>query len=401
MAVPALSVYIHIPFCTVKCSYCGFYSRCALSGEPERYIRQLLRELEVKLKVMNPVKIPSLYIGGGTPTVLSPELFNDLLERIRFILPDPPGEWTVEANPESLTEEHLAVFQRNGVDRISLGIQSFSPRILKILGRRAGPEDIRRAADLLGRCWSGSWNGDLICEVPGQTRQEALEDIRQLSSFNPGHVSLYTLSVEEGSPLEARIRKGELDREGDPETWFAGMELLQTLGWERYEVSNFARPGSESLHNTGYWKMRPYLGAGPSAVSTIPGTSGPIRITNRPDLEGYLAAVSPGDFGDKERISFPEFLMEYLLMGLRLVAGVEKEEIRRVFHLPLEELLPLWTEKGLDTGDLQEREGFWRLSPGGMDFLNPLLLEAQEEIDRRSSLWFPGREGGFPPVKWP
>lgn len=406
-----LSLYFHIPYCKTKCGYCGFYS---LPGrdDGELYLRRLLEETRENLGVYAPRKIRTIYIGGGTPTSLGPDLWGGFLKDLGPLLPGPPEEWTVEANPESLTPEHLEVFARGGVTRLSVGIQSFDPPLLELLERRAGPTEIFRALDYLDRYWEGQWSGDLICEIPGQDLSRALEDVRFLCSRNPDHVSLYILTPEEGSRFSGGLPGGgsEKDPQGgsgpempvDEGIWEAAGDELERLGWARYEVSNFSKPRRESRHNLAYWQMEAFLGLGPGGASTLPGRFGPVRVTNPRDLGGYLTRRDFSGWGEKEEISFGDFLTEYLLMGFRLVRGIPAGGFSRVFSGTLEDFLPRWTRENRDRGLLviEPGEDRWRLSRRGLFFLDSLVLEARMELGEREELFIPRRSGG-PAVNWP
>lgn len=211
-----LSLYVHIPFCSQKCAYCSFYSLgCGPGAAADQalFIDQVLKEAQAGLAKQHPSSVPSVYVGGGTPSSLPLPLWRRLLTGLSSLLADyPPGgakrEWTVEANPESLTMEKLKSASDAGVNRISLGIQSFNEDTLKILGRAATGTVNHRALELLDRHWKGLWSGDLICEIPGQTPEDALTDWSTLKAYDPPHLSLYTLSIEEGTPLADRISRG-------------------------------------------------------------------------------------------------------------------------------------------------------------------------------------------------
>ncbi|MDR1893849.1 MAG: radical SAM family heme chaperone HemW [Spirochaetales bacterium] len=400
-----LSLYLHIPFCRSKCGYCGFYS-CPQEDFRihKAYLDQLLREARIMLEALRPAAIPSLYIGGGTPTVIAPGLWDEFLEALFSLLPGGPAvpEATMEANPESLTPEHLEVLARRGINRLSLGVQSFSGRVLKLLGRRAGEKEIRSALDLIRENWSGRLSLDLITEAPGQGLREALFDLEQGTALRPDHLSLYLFTLEEGSAFFARPPKKKVRED----LFFRGLDFLAGRGFVRYEVSNFYREGAGEKaicrHNLGYWRMEPYLGLGAGAASTLPGRfpgGSPRRRANPGDWEAYLEVQNFFDFAGEEGLSPGDFLTEYLLMGFRLLGGIEKGRFVRIFGRTLEDCLPDWCARHGKAGDLEAPGPVYRLTERGLRFMNPLLREARLELDRLEGWFSPGP--GSPEIHWP
>lgn len=383
-----LSLYIHVPFCESKCAYCSFYSLgCGYSRTDQAaYVDALLEEGRRTLAGLEVTTLPSVFIGGGTPSSMSQPLWTRLLQGIGelvepFLSGESAREWTVEANPESLTRDKLSAAADAGVTRLSLGIQSFDAPSLALLGRSAVPQQNREALELLSSRWPGSWNADLICEIPGQTVTSARRDWEILEGYRPPHVSLYTLSIEEGTPLSDQAALEGLP-DFDDEVWPFLRETLARAGYEAYEVSNYHRNDSgPCLHNLRYWRMRPYLGLGPGAVSTIPGGGAIIRQENSPDLASYLA--SPEEVPGEKTVLTPwEFLEEYLLMGLRTAEGISLDDFTSVFHSPLESLLPRWLDRGIREGWLDREKGRVSAAGEGILFLNRRLVEAFDELDR-------------------
>ncbi|MDR3200879.1 MAG: radical SAM protein, partial [Spirochaetales bacterium] len=216
LPLASASLYIHIPFCVQKCAYCDFYSVPAdTAGAQTREAIQAVLEAEIRQfdyyrEEWRPAKIPSVYIGGGTPSLIPPPLLEKFLAGIKKRLPAPPLEFTIEANPESLSEEFLGVCTASGVTRLSLGLQTFDPRCLEALGRRASPEDNRRALRLLDTLWKGEISLDLMYGLPGQTGRGACADTAEALEGKPGHISLYALTLEEGTPLYSAIQAGKI-----------------------------------------------------------------------------------------------------------------------------------------------------------------------------------------------
>jgi len=394
--VKSLSLYFHIPFCKKKCHYCSFYSKgCenANSDDENRFITVILEELKRKLLQFQVKNIPTIFIGGGTPSSLTIQNWERLLRGIKDTIIDLNlinlSEWTVEVNPESLTKEKLDIAQKAGVDRISMGVQSFDPDTLNILGRGAGPDEIHGALELLSQYWTKRWSADLICEIPGQTVDDAINDWNKLKIYNPPHLSLYTLSIEEGTVLERKITNGSVPSDVDEDIWPTLIERLNEDGWNRYEVSNFHRSDSlPSLHNLAYWKMKPFLGVGPGAVSTLKVGDEIFRRENPHDLTKYIMSGTTG-IATKEVLTPINLFMDHLLMGLRLRQGFEIAIFERVFSVPLEAMIPKWLKSNSDNNNIILIRGILKMSDAGELFLNSLLVSALEEAERNQSLLNP------------
>jgi oxygen-independent coproporphyrinogen-3 oxidase len=295
-------------------------------------------------------------------------------------------EWTVEANPGDLTPEWLGMLQGHGVNRLSIGVQSFDERVRDRLGRRGSLASVLKGLDIAGGFWKGSTSIDLIHSVPGQGLDSVERDLEEISKRSLNHVSWYGLSVEEGTPLHAR----GLREEEHPEHQDTINQRLSEMGLKRYEISNFARKGYESLHNSRYWQLEPWLGIGPGAVSMMPGSNGlPERFTDRPDLREFVS--KPDSVIGHETVSPVELFKEYFMMGLRTRKGTDIGTMERVFSFNPLNLL----------GDFMNRyrrhlvfDGrYLSLTPGGLDISNSLLVDLFIEAERFP---FPARN-----VVWP
>ncbi|MDR0451545.1 MAG: coproporphyrinogen III oxidase family protein, partial [Treponema sp.] len=297
------SLYIHVPFCAGFCDYCDFYSEALENDDPRlpRYVERALLDAELLFGKYRPGQVPTVYIGGGTPSVLGASGISRLLRGINSLLPNKPGEFTVEANPESADEAFLAACRENGADRLSAGVQSFGGRSRRAVRRRGGAGLLRQRLALIARYFPGSFSTDLLCGLPFQDDAALLRDIETTLAFRPSHVSLYSLAVEEGTPLAERARRGEAGlppAEEADRLWLLGRDALERAGYAQYEVSNFSLPGKESRHNTRYWRMENWLALGPGASGTIiddrAGTG--LRYTVKPDTGAWLGrrAGSPG-----------------------------------------------------------------------------------------------------------
>jgi len=382
-----LALYIHIPFCEHKCYYCDFFS---LPGRDQPYIKKVITEIanqtDFYLGRIRPEKIASVYIGGGTPSSLPKSSFKLLLQKINLLCPAKVLEFTVEANPESLDEEFLSLCKEYGVTRLSVGIQTSSSRLRATLGRRGDVSNLHRVFGLIKDKWCGDVNYDLLCGIPGETLSDMQKDLKTVLALNPAHISLYTLTLEQGTILYQQWEDGLLpwpDRGVQDELWLQARDLLVKNGYINYEISNFALPGKECLHNVRYWLLKPYVGMGPSAVSTVPAQGGRIaRLSNPQHIPRYLKGADSYWCMEVESIKQKEFLFEHLMLGFRLKNGIPKALFHKRFGKELSELIPelwrSWSERGF----IKESTASYCLTLRGRLILNQLLSElSQYEID--------------------
>jgi len=332
------ALYIHIPFCARKCPYCGFFSEAG-SGEllPD-YLDALRRELDAAPR-NEPMQ--SIYIGGGTPTLLEPEQIDRLLRDVRglvAILPD--CEFTVEANPGTLTAEKAAALREGGANRISLGAQSFSPATLQTLGRIHGPDDTRRSIEQLHSAGFENIGLDLIYAVPGQTPQSWAQDLDAAVALEPQHISAYGLSFDEGTQFEQARAAGKMQPIPDDDylqMYALARERLRAAGLEHYEISNFARKGRVSRHNVNYWLNGSYLGIGASATGFVSG----VRSTNAADIRDYIRRISLGETASvfSERLEPEAFARETAAFNIRYLPGIERQSFHDRTGFEMENLL--------------------------------------------------------------
>lgn len=289
-------LYVHIPYCLQKCGYCDFFSASASCVPPE-YVRAVARQLEHLAHSFGVEKWKSLYIGGGSPSLLGAEDLEFLCESIKAAALnkaaplDENCEWTIEMNPETVSRPLLEKAASCGINRLSVGIQCKNDKVLRAIGRRASERDIEKAAELIKKFWPHEWSADLIAGLPFQTKEDIERDISFIERKGAKHVSLYSLTLEEGTPLKRAIDAGTIpyDEEAAEELWLYGRDFLEGKGFAQYEVSNFARPGFESIHNGAYWAQESYLGAGAGAAGTIYGKPTGWRYTNVLDAAAYMA----------------------------------------------------------------------------------------------------------------
>jgi oxygen-independent coproporphyrinogen III oxidase len=314
----ARHLYIHLPFCASRCGYCDFVTVVGRSGQHGVYVDALLAELELERKVLAP-RLESLFLGGGTPTLTQA----GELERLLGALP-PAEEVTVEANPETVTPELAALLRDCGVTRVSLGAQSFQPRLLSVLDRRAGPDGVRRAVYALRDANFDNVSLDLIYGIPGQSAPDLDADLSEALALEPEHISCYELEAKPGTRF-THAHGGELARQAEAmESYFeCVVARLTAAGFRWYETANFCRQPSladgrdlRSRHNLAYWRGRDYLGLGIGAVSTIDGR----RWRTTPRLGRYLAALDAGQRPEREVELLAEQVRrsERVLLGLRL-----------------------------------------------------------------------------------
>ena len=313
-----VSLYIHIPFCKMKCDYCAFYSRSPKEEEIERYMNLLLLELEAVKKEIN-VPFETVFIGGGNPGLLGFDNIKKIL--LSALELGRPKEVSMECNPENLNSNILTL--SGLLDRVSVGIQSLDDDVLKTLGRHQKSQTNIKALELLSTL-PFRWNADIITAVPGESVETTLSDIKRISSYNPGHISFYCLTFEENTPiLEREVPVGE---EKEVEFLLSGWKLLNTLGYNHYEVSNFSKVGEECLHNKVYWNLGQYIGIGPTAESAL-GWNEMTVMRNTESLEEYFDTHAFNVSG----LTKEETEESYLLTTLRTKKGIDKKEYRERF----------------------------------------------------------------------
>jgi oxygen-independent coproporphyrinogen III oxidase len=314
----ARHLYVHLPFCASRCGYCDFVTVVGRDGQHEAYVSALLTELALERAVLAP-RLESVFLGGGTPTLTEPRALSRLLQAL-----PPAEEVTVEANPETVTPALARLLQGCGVTRVSLGAQTFQPRLLEMLDRRASPDDVRRAVYALRDARIDNISLDLIYGIPGQSPADLDADLSEALALGPEHVSCYELEAKPGTRF-THAHGAELARQATAMEWYFErvVERLTAVGYRWYETANFCRlPAAadgrdlRSRHNLAYWRGRDYLGLGIGAVSTIEGR----RWRNTPRLGRYLATLAAGErpHREVETLSEPVRRSERVLLGLRL-----------------------------------------------------------------------------------
>ncbi len=387
------SLYIHIPVCVRKCDYCDFFSvplaQFPANGRNESLLEPLVKglidELSLKKTEFHIDGWKTVYIGGGTPSLLSPE--NILLLCAAIAVNRKPSsanfiEMTIEANPEDLTPEWLAACMTGGINRLSLGIQSMQDCQLVGVGRRGSRMANLAALELVREVWKGSLSLDLISGLPGQTAETLTRDILEILSYKPEHVSLYSLTIEEGTPLEKKLKASVLpglpNEDEGAALWIMGRDLLEKNGYMQYEISNFALEGHESAHNQTYWNLDSYIGIGPGATGTI--AAGDCAFRNTNTCDSILWLNSPGKIFETEQLSRKECIQEVLLMGMRLSRGISRDRFKDRFKTDIMDLIerPVrdWKKRGL----LEFDGHYIRLNRSGLLLLNRFLSDCMEEL---------------------
>jgi len=324
--LPELGLYVHVPFCASTCDFCAFYQTVPTASAVERFIAGIAAEAALA-DWREP--LTTVFWGGGTPGMLAPRQLERLAEIVRARAGSGLREWTVELAPASVTADRLAVLRGAGVTRVSLGVQSFQPERLEALGRQHTLAQVHRAYDHVRAAGFASVNLDLMFALPGQTPEEWASDVRAAVALAPDHLSTYCLTFEEDTVLWIKLAQGrvKLDPEKEAQFYEASWAQLAAAGYAQYEISNFARPGHACLHNVNTWRMRDWVGLGPSAASQHGGWRG----ANIADLEKWGAGVERGERMTEDRVALtPPLLAEdALIFGLRMNSGVDVGEWRQ------------------------------------------------------------------------
>jgi oxygen-independent coproporphyrinogen III oxidase len=331
-------LYIHFPFCLQKCLYCDFNSAASAPAERKEYVELLLNEMELRQQVLPvPICSETLYLGGGTPSLMTPGEIGRIIEAaaLRFGL-ETDAEITLEANPGTLTPERLAGYRAAGVNRLSLGIQSFEDRLLARLGRVHSKEEALRAFDAARRAGFANISIDLMHSLPEQSPLQWRAALAQGIALSPEHISAYALSVEDGTPFAGLLAAGKLplpEEEEAAEMFEATAELLQGAGYRHYEISNFARPGCSSRHNGSYWNRTSYLGFGAGAHSFWNANGLGERWCNTSLPGEYREAVAGGTLPERERevLNLEQAVAESFFLGLRVLTGLDLARLEALY----------------------------------------------------------------------
>lgn len=377
------ALYIHIPFCRAKCSYCDFCSYPGLEHLAGRYIAAVEREIASLPPGLWP-ELATVYLGGGTPSVLSPAYLGRLLAACRRWPWAPAVEITMEANPGTIYLEPLRAIRKMGVNRLSLGVQSLDDRELRLLGRIHSADQARASVKIAREAGFVSLSLDLIYGLPGQRPSQWRATLKEALRLRPDHLSMYALTIEGHTPLAQQIACGELplpDDDAAAEMYEIAEDTLAAEGWDHYELSNWARaPEFRCQHNLVYWRNRPYIGVGSAAHSWWDHC----RRYNLNQPSDYIAAIEAGrePTGGAECIDLQTEMGETAMLGLRLVEGLSKAEFLERFGIPAEDVFRPAIEETIATGLLQDDKDCLRLTRRGRllgnEVFSRFLMSAQE-----------------------
>lgn len=359
-----LELYVHIPFCVRKCAYCDFLSFSADEEIQEAYMEQLLKEIRDSAKDLKSYQAATVFFGGGTPSILKADWLCQILTLLKqeFVFSE-DAEITVEANPGTVDEEKLLAYRQAGVNRLSFGLQSADNGELKLLGRIHTWEQFLESFQLARKTGFQNINIDLMSALPGQTAKSYRRTLEKVLALTPEHLSAYSLMIEEGTPFYEQYEgRPELlpSEEEERQMYYDTKHLLEAQGYERYEISNYAKPGYECRHNLGYWERTDYKGYGLGAASLLHN----IRYTNQTDLSEYLKGKWSGTV---EQLTEQAVREEYFFLGLRRMKGIDPGKYRMHYEKQIQKLLG---------EQLLEAEGDWiRLTDRGIDVSNYVLAQ--------------------------
>jgi putative oxygen-independent coproporphyrinogen III oxidase len=371
------ALYVHIPFCTNKCHYCDFNSYI-LKGQPVMdYLDALEREMEQTVKLIPPGEIQTIFVGGGTPTVLLPDQMESFLKRVHTYFPNKSAEleFSMEANPGTTDKEKLQAMKEGGVNRISFGVQSFDNALLEGIGRIHNTDDVYRSIENARQVGFTNMSIDLMFGLPNQTVAAMNDSLDKALALGLPHYSIYGLKVEENTLFHNLYQKNLLplpDEDDELDMFLLIMKRLKEAGYSQYEISNFAKPGKESRHNSMYWLNRSYYGLGAGAHGYMHGN----RHVNIKGVQAYIDATQQGrPLLEEYAISEQEAIEDFMMVGLRLLSGVKRTDFRRQFGLELEAVFGSHLNKLMDQKLLAATEDGYRLTEQGVLLGNEVFGE--------------------------
>ena len=380
------SLYLHVPFCTQKCRYCSFFS-VAKNGEETGYFSLILPELRAGAAFAQELK--TVYLGGGTPSCMPQRFVPEVMEAIaKYYRIAPDAEITVEANPETMTPQLAKCWCAAGVNRISLGVQSFDPMILQFLGRQHTAQQALDAVSCIRAAGITNLNLDLIYGIAGLDFKRWEQTLLQALYLKVPHLSCYALTVEEGTPLWRMQQDGhavQCDEDAESAQRLLATQLLHTAGLYRYEISNYAKPESQSRHNGVYWAGRGYLGIGAGAHGALQLGKELIRYENPADLGLYAAMACERQFFVGRRIPLREQMFERVMLNTRRLQGLDEAEFQRDFDVPFVQCFPESCRKAIEFGLAQRKDGWFLLTQRGLEVQNAMLVWFLEEIERQAA----------------
>ncbi len=373
-------VYVHIPFCKCFCCYCDFYS-ITDNSVSEALVQALITEMSLRSRYLEDEEVETVYFGGGTPSLLPVAWVNSIIEAIRagFKVSDDP-EITLEVNPDDVSEGYFASLKKAGVNRISLGVQSWDDKRLRFLGRRHSAEQSAQALDLCFREGISYVSTDLIYGIPGMTTADLREDLEKTFAFPVTHLSAYHLTIEEGTRFGKIKNEGKL-KEADEETSTDQFTVLgkicQENGFIHYEISNFAREGFISRHNSSYWRQIPYLGLGPSAHSFDRRS----RQWNISDVKKYIKSINNGEVPfEREELDRLTIFNEYVMTSLRTMWGIDLDHVEKFYDKELHDYLVNLSGKYITYGLMKREKNTLALTDQGKMISDNIIAELLTEL---------------------
>ena len=371
-----MELYLHIPFCVKKCAYCDFLSFPSGLELQRQYAKRLMEDIDCMGKKYGDIPVDTIFIGGGTPSVPESRLIVDLMEHVNHAFQISDGaEISMEANPGTVTREKLKEYRRAGINRISFGLQSANDRELKLLGRIHTWAEFLESFALARECGFTNLNIDLMSALPGQTCESWKDTLKRVTDLEPEHISAYSLIIEEGTPFGEKYgseegRKLLPDEDSEREMYHETKRFLRECGYERYEISNYAKPGRECRHNIGYWTGVPYLGLGLGASSYMNGS----RFAVSSDMQQYLGE-KPGTFTDLEKLTKKDMEEEFFYVGLRMVSGVSLTEFKERFGVSAQEVYSGLMETFVEEKAAEFRGDRFVLTDYGLDVSNYIMAQ--------------------------
>ncbi len=375
-----LGLYIHIPFCVKKCDYCDFLSfPCGARPQTEKiqtYLQDLCKELSQAPDILGKTEreVDTIFFGGGTPSILTGEDLEPVFERIhQYFQVSSQAEISMEMNPGTITLEKLKGYKKLGINRVSLGVQSFQDEELRALGRIHTKEQALRGIDQIKEVGFSNLNLDLMSGIPGQTVSSFYETLQTATNSGATHISCYSLIIEENTPFYEKYPTGAVDEETDRGMYRQAKEVLEDHGYLRYEISNYAKEGFACQHNLKYWDLSPYLGLGLGASSKL----GNKRYQNVSDPEKYHQILSAfhSPMTLTEELSPSDEKTEFMILGLRKIQGISSEEYNERFHSDIENDFPGVVEKNRKLHLLKKESGRIYLTEKGLDVSNRVFLD--------------------------
>jgi oxygen-independent coproporphyrinogen-3 oxidase len=372
------ALYIHIPFCLKKCKYCDFTSYSSYDKQ-EIYFDALIDEIKMHQKMWKDNTFDTIFFGGGPPSSVEPRYIKRVLDTIKSTFNTNLKEISIEANPGTVDSEKLKSYIDCGINRISFGMQATQDDLLCRIGRIHTFDEAKKSVELAKRCGFQNINVDLMTGLPGQNVDDLLESIKRTSELGVNHISMYTLKLEEGTALYHEVMSNKTtlpDEKIEYNMSKQARRLLNDLGYERYEISNYAKDGAECMHNLHYWYNDDYLGLGVSASSSKSG----YRTMNVASINEYVKMIKRGElpYMEKEQSSDEEFAFETLMLGLRLTCGVDIEKYYKRHGIKLLERFDKIITKFEKQWHIDTLDGRIRLTESGLDIQNAILVEFME-----------------------